>query len=172
MNFPINIEQWRLIDGYDNYEISSHGRVRNNKTCKIMTIRLKQDGYHGIRLSKDNKKKDFLIHRLIGFAFLDKKEEDTDIDHIDHNKVNNMVNNLRWTTSSGNNRNRSISSKNTSGYQGVHFDNSDNSWVASWYEEKRKKKYFSVKKYGEEQAKQMAISYRKQMAEANGYLNV
>ena len=36
MNFPINIEQWRLIDGYDNYEISSHGRVRNNKTSKIM----------------------------------------------------------------------------------------------------------------------------------------
>ena len=31
MNFPINIEQWRLIDGYDNYEISSHGRVRNKK---------------------------------------------------------------------------------------------------------------------------------------------
>ena len=31
MNFPMNIEQWRLIGGYDNYEVSSHGRVRNNK---------------------------------------------------------------------------------------------------------------------------------------------
>ena len=32
----INIEQWRLVDGYDNYEISSFGRVRNSTTSKIM----------------------------------------------------------------------------------------------------------------------------------------
>ena len=54
MNFPMNIEQWRLISGYDNYEVSSHGRVRNNKTSRIMKQRLIKKGYHDVELSKDN----------------------------------------------------------------------------------------------------------------------
>ena len=37
---------------------------------------------------------------------------------------------------------------------------------------KSKLKSFSVNKYGDKEAKQLAIDYRKQMAEANGYLNV
>ena len=53
MNFAIEIEQWRLIDGYDNYEISSHGRVRNNKTSRIMKLIRYKDCYHRIRLLKD-----------------------------------------------------------------------------------------------------------------------
>jgi len=36
MNIANNIEHWALIDGYDNYEVSSFGRVRNNNTNKIM----------------------------------------------------------------------------------------------------------------------------------------
>ncbi len=91
MNFPINIEQWRLIDGYDNYEISSHGRVRNNEKSKIMKSNLIRTGYQQIGLNKNGKKKYFLVHRLIGFAFLEKNEEDIEVDHIDHNRSNNMI---------------------------------------------------------------------------------
>ena len=47
-------------------------------------------------------------------------------------------------------------------------------WVARWYDgnKTQQQKYFSVNEYGNEQAKQMAITLRKQMAEANGYINV
>ena len=31
-----NIENWLLIDGYDNYEVSSFGRVRNNRSSRIL----------------------------------------------------------------------------------------------------------------------------------------
>ncbi len=172
MNFPINIEQWCLIDGYDNYEISSHGRVRNKKTSRIRKSSINKEGYNRIGLSKDNKLKFYLVHRLVGFAFLEKKEEDVEVDHIDHNKENNMIDNLRWATRSINGRNSSISSRNTSGIQGVSFDKINNNWVACWQEEKEKRKSFSVKKFGDEQAKQLAINVRKQMCEANGYLNV
>jgi len=172
MSFPINIEQWRLIDGYDNYEISSHGRVRNNKTSRIKKIQKDKAGYQFIGLSKDRKLKFFYIHRLVSFAFLEKKDDDIEVDHIDKNRSNNMITNLRWATRSINCRNKSISSKNTSGIQGVSFDKKKNRWVASWNEEKLKCKCFSIKKYGEEQAKQLAIDCRKQMAQANGYLNV
>ena len=173
MNFPINIEQWRLIDGYDNYEISSHGRVRINKTSKILSLKYETNGYVRIGLTKDKKQKYFNVHRLVAFAFLEKKDEDIEVDHIDHNRSNNMLNNLRWTTTSINGRNASISKRNTSGYQGVRYSKNGN-WEASWCDENMKlqRKAFSANKYGEEQAKQMAIDCRKQMAEANGYLNV
>ena len=57
MNFAINIEQFRLIDGYDNYEISSHGRVRNNKTSRILKPSTNKDGYKHIVLTKDKQNK-------------------------------------------------------------------------------------------------------------------
>ncbi len=173
MNFAVNIEQWALIDGYDNYEISSFGRVRNNKTSRIMQLYNTNDGYVYAVLCKEGKRKFFRVHRLIGFAFLEKKDEDVEVDHIDHNRANNMITNLRWATKSINQKNQSISTKNTSGTQGVFFEKCRNRWVATWFEEKKlQRKFFSIKKYGEEQSKQMAIDYRKQMAEVNGYLNV
>jgi hypothetical protein len=55
MAFAINIENWRLVDEYDNYEISSHGRVCNNKTARIL-IPVFQSGYHCVNLYKDNVK--------------------------------------------------------------------------------------------------------------------
>ena len=173
MNFPINIEQWRLIDGYDNYEISSHGRVRNNETSKILKIYAEKTGYFSLGLYKDKKKKQHRIHCLVGSAFLEKKEGDIEVDHIDHNRANNMLSNLRWTSKSGNQRNRSNNKNNISGNHGVSYDKRGY-WIAFWYNDVKtlKNKSFPVKKYGEEVAKQMAISYRKQMAEANGYLNV
>lgn len=47
-----------------------------------------------------------LVHRLVAITFLDKPEEGlTDIDHLDHNKENNSVDNLRWTTHKDNCKN-------------------------------------------------------------------
>ena len=173
MNFPINIEFWRLISGYDNYEISSHGRVRNNKTNRIMKPSTDKDGYKIISLTNDEKRKAHKVHRLVAFAFLDKNDEHTEVDHIDQNKINNMVNNLRWTTKSVNQRNKSRQHNNTSGESGVCFHKRCNYWVARWCDdEKRKFKSFSVNKYGDAEAKQHAINYRREMAIANGYINV
>ena len=174
MNFPMNIEQWRLISGYDNYEISSHGRVRNNKTNKIMKQKVETKGYLIIGLSKDSKQKFHRVHRLVGFAFLDKKDEDKEIDHIDQNRSNNMLNNLRWSTGSLNCRNKTTYKNNTSSIAGVNYQKDKGKWVARWCEgtTERKTKVFSVDKYGYEEAKQLAINYRKERAQENGYINV
>ena len=52
MAFPANIEQWRLINDYDNYEVSSHGRVRNNNTGRILKPGINSSGYHFANLHK------------------------------------------------------------------------------------------------------------------------
>ena len=61
-------------------------------------------GYYKVRLSKDGKITDWLIHRLVYFVFseIDVLPKEKIIDHIDGNKLNNSYKNLRLTTVSEN----------------------------------------------------------------------
>ena len=173
-DFPKNAEYWRTVDGFPAYEVSTDGRVRTIKTGLIRKLQVGNKGYLYVGLKKDKKDSKHYVHILVATAFCNKTDSNNIVDHIDHNRVNNNFENLRWTNHSGNNRNLSISSRNRSGTQGFFFEKSRGRWVASWYDDNMKQqiKYFSVKKLGDEQAKQLAINYRKQMAEENGYLNV
>ena len=130
MNFPINIEQWRLINGYDNYEISSHGRVRNNKTSRIMKLILNRNGYFTIYLSRDGQPKFHNVHRLVAFAFLDRNEDQTDVDHINHNRKDNRIKNLRDVTRKQNQMNKKLNPRNTTGHNGVSWYKNYKKWVA------------------------------------------
>ena len=171
-DFPTNAEYFRAICGFPNYEISTDGRVRIIKTGKIMKLKVMEIGYIQVGLYKDKKQSYNQVHRLVAAAFCNKEDNCNVVDHIDHDRANNNYQNLRWTTNSGNNRNKSIARNNTSGTPGVIYDKK-NGWVACWQNQdmNTQHKCFSVNKYGEEQAKQLAIDYRKKMAIANGYLN-
>jgi len=162
MNIANNIEAWLLIDGYDNYEISSFGRVRNNITSKIVNPKSKNDTYYNIDLSKNGLSKKYKIHRLVAEAFCEKQEGCNIVDHIDRNKKNNHFTNLRWTTQSINIKNGDIRKNNASGSRGVSFDNNKNKWVAQWsVDKKRKSKRFSNK--------EDAIEHRKLMESIHDY---
>ena len=82
------------------------------------------------------------------------------IDHIDRNKLNNDISNLREITKSNNAKNHSIYSTNSSGTTGVHYDKTRDRWIVSWFEDKKlKRKSFACKKYSD--AKALAKAYRK-----------
>ena len=175
MEFANNIEQWMLIDGYDNYEVSSFGRVRNNVTARILKPGTNRGGYQVVVIYKDGKIKNHAMHRLVAFAFCPNPNEYNVVDHISRVKTNNMFNNLRWCTDSGNQRNRTISKNNTSGTQGIFKQTITNNdyWIAQWHDndKKQRSKCFSIKKYGDENAKAQAIELRKQKEIEFGYLN-
>ena len=69
-----------------------------------------------------------LTHRVI-FAFHNDYWPKF-VDHIDGNKANNKIENLRPTNLSQNQWNRKIDGRNKSGVKGVYFDNARNKWVA------------------------------------------
>jgi len=98
---------WKTIDGFD-YEISFNGEIRNKNNLFILKPNVDRDGYLkiGIRKNGDRKKYWFTIHRLVGLYFIENPNHYYQIDHIDRNKLNNSLNNLRWVDSVMNNLNR------------------------------------------------------------------
>lgn len=112
---------WKnIIDYEDYYMISDYGDIYSHRHKRVIKQRKNTRGYMIIDLYKDKKRKTCLISRLVGFNYLDKKDEKyTDIDHINQDVLDNCVTNLRWIDKSGNNRNRNI--KNKTGYSGVGF---------------------------------------------------
>ena len=96
----MNIEVWKSIENFNNYEISTFGNVRNIKTNQKLKPYLDYPGYLNITLSKNNIKKSLKIHRLVAFAFIPNLENKPTVNHIDKNKQNNYILNLEWATMS------------------------------------------------------------------------
>ena len=82
----------------------------------------------------------FKVHQIIYFM-VSGIEPLQIVDHIDGNPLNNKFDNLRLTTESGNNRNRGMSSRNTSGYVGVSWNKGAGKWMAMASDNNNKKKY-------------------------------
>ena len=171
-DFPANIEQWRNVDGYDNYQVSSHGRVRNSKTYRMLTNCVNSTGRLLVGLYKNKKMVSHKVHRLVAFAFCENPNDHNVVDHIDRNPLNNMFTNLRWVTQSVNQRNMKLSVTNKSGFQGVSYSAKVDAWCVKVSNNDRKRifKSFACKKYGDEQAKQMAIDQSKLWRAEFGYL--
>ena len=69
-----------------------------------------------------------LVHILVAKAFIPNPENKPFVDHINTDKANNNIENLRWATMSENCRNSSIRNNNTSGIKGVSLHKKSNKW--------------------------------------------
>ena len=97
--------EWKMCSVNPKYEVSSDGRVRNKKRGNILKNRLTKFGYLEVYLSDPALKKGgryWRVHRLVAMAFISNPEGKPHIDHIDGNRVNNCVSNLRWCTNDEN----------------------------------------------------------------------
>jgi hypothetical protein len=99
------IEEWKDIEGYDKYEVSSFGRVRNKKTGRVLKA-ANNGGYYVVGLS-NKKTNSFRVHQLVAKAFILNPENKPHVNHKDKNGLNNNIKNLEWNTIPENNRHRS-----------------------------------------------------------------
>lgn len=95
-------EIWKEIEGFNNYQVSTLGRVRRHNPGKhtyinkILPQGISNCGYFMVTLFANNKRYLKTVHRLVANAFIDNPNNLSDVDHIDNNKLNNNVENLQW----------------------------------------------------------------------------
>jgi hypothetical protein len=96
-------EAWKIIPGYNQYEISNTGLVKSLKYNRKRI--LKQEltkGYLRVTLSKNNIQKRFQVHVLVAKMFCEGFALNKEVNHKDFNRRNNVYTNLEWVTRSEN----------------------------------------------------------------------
>jgi hypothetical protein len=108
------------IKNYSNYSLDlDTNNVYNTKFNRILSIG-NRNKYNYVKLYKNGKFKLFQLHRLIYEAHFGNIPEGLLIDHIDNNRQNNNISNLRLATHSENTCNNSKTNSNT-GYKNITF---------------------------------------------------
>lgn len=94
----------REVVGYEGlYTIDIFGNVTRLKDNTVLNHYVNKFGYANVSLSKDGKQKQHKVHRLIAQAFIPNPQSKEQVNHIDGNKLHNVVWNLEWATSKENN---------------------------------------------------------------------
>ncbi len=156
-----------------NYFINRSGTVIHiYKNGKIRELKpyIEPNGYLRVCMTdNNNKSRKFYVHRLLGLMFIQNPDKNPLIDHKDHDRRNNNLSNLSWVTYRGNSRNRKISKNNKTGYRGIIYKKNGEYeyYIANWTDSDGRKrvKSFNCKKYGKEEALNLALKKRKEIEE-------
>jgi len=108
------MEEWRIIPGFADYEVSNIGNIKGGRWGHIKKQHYDKDGYKRVSLYDVNKyQKNLLVHRLVAIAFIPNQDNKPEIDHINRIKDDNNVTNLRWVDDSQQAVNRNNKIANT-----------------------------------------------------------
>lgn len=92
-------EQWKFIPNTNNlYKVSSLGRVFSLKRGKFIKPTMPKGGYCSFNISVNSHVRLGRIHRLVAEAFIPNPDRLPCIDHINGDRTDNSVTNLRWCT--------------------------------------------------------------------------
>jgi hypothetical protein len=115
----MNTDEFVDIVGFEGlYKVSRNGVVYGLKRGSILKQSINKYGYSNINLTKDGIRYSLLVHRIVYRAFVGELLNDLVIDHIDNNKQNNTIENLRQISSR---RNITKGKTNKHGNTGVRF---------------------------------------------------
>ena len=125
-----------IKDFEDTFHVSNFGNVKSIKTNVLRKPRISPNGYKTLYLKTKNKTKNLTLHSIIANAFIEKPISNYKliVDHIDGNKLNNNINNLRWASYSENVKNSYITNLNYQNIKkAVYKINKDNNNIIEKY---------------------------------------
>lgn len=104
----------------------------------------------------------YRVSRVIWKLFVGDIPNGMVVDHINGNKTDDRLYNLRIVEQGMNTRNARMRKDNTSGVTGVSYNKRDDKWISFYsINGEFKTKTFAVKQFGHDKAKEMAIKFRK-----------
>lgn len=116
------------IQNYPNYLIYPDGRVYSKKIKRFMKLQNHQKGYKQIMIRNEKELKTPKIHRLVAEHYIPNPHNYPQVDHINRDKTDNRVENLRWVSQIGNLLNTSKRKCNKSGYKNINFSQKYQTW--------------------------------------------
>lgn len=97
----------RKIPNFSNYRITTDGDIYNDKTSKKLTNSVSRSGSLRVSIRNDKgERKTCQVHRLLATTYIQNLSNKPQVDHIDGDKQNNNINNLRWCTDEENQKYR------------------------------------------------------------------
>lgn len=97
-------EDWVILPNYPSYKISKDGRIYSKKYKRILSCYKCDERKREIvsLARKDGKITRWFVHRLIALAYIPNPNNYLVVNHLDGDSLNNKVENLEWTSHSGN----------------------------------------------------------------------
>jgi len=93
----------------------------------------RSDGYFGVKFEG----REYLTHRIIWVLNKGSIPAGLEVDHIDRDRSNSKIQNLRLVTRSGNQKNAPMRKDNKSGVRGLHWHSAASKWCIQIYSEKK-----------------------------------
>ena len=120
------------VVGYEGlYKINKNGEVWSCRSNRFLKSYFNYYGYLKVSLGRGNI---YLLHRLLALQFIPNPDNLDFIDHIDQNKTNNTLDNLRWASKSTNEKNKTRRKDNTTGFKHIHLNKQEgkNGFYENW----------------------------------------
>ncbi len=89
---------FKVIKDFPNYQINECGLIKSVHVKKMLKHQVSRRGYFSVIISGENGPKHKYIHRLVAETFIPNPGNLPQVDHINGDKSDNTIENLRWAS--------------------------------------------------------------------------
>ena len=96
-NFINQYGTFRMLDGFSRYLISDMGYILKKSNNTLLFFKVMKDGHEKVLIKNDEGiQKWFPVYMLVAKTLIPNPNNLSNVEHIDGNKANSQVSNLRW----------------------------------------------------------------------------
>ena len=117
MLFYVLCRMWKSFT--DTHEISTEGEICNKRGMILKQHLHKDRGYKQIVITMDCNKAVYYTHRVVATTFIPNPDNLPEVDHINNDRTDNHVENLRWVSKSHNCQNKPVRADSKTGVKGI-----------------------------------------------------